>query len=208
MNIWWEGYFFWEEQRLGELYAHFLLFIGKSCHLINPSKTKVLFCLFACPCSTEQQPYLLIWLLLLLSVAPMCLIPQFQNYFPAIKISGPCNFLTALLLGSEPSPWNWKESPLCWPEEKKNPIGLWDLFLLVAKLVSFWCCLLSHIAYLADGSEIWHNKDFNMYLDLDASPIFVSTNSTHKQMYILGFSGIYFLNAWNSQHVSNLLLCA
>lgn len=120
MNTWWEGYFFWEEQRLGELYAHFLLFIGKSCHLINPSKTKVLFCLFACPCSTEQQPYLLIWLLLLLSVVHMCLIPQFQNYFPVIKISCPCNFLTAVLLGSEPLPWNWKESPLCWPEEKKS----------------------------------------------------------------------------------------
>lgn len=33
-----------------------------------------------------------------------------------------------------------------------------------------------------------------MYLDLDASPNFVSTNSDGKQMYILGFSGIYFLS--------------
>lgn len=72
----------------------------------------------------------------------------------------------------------------------KMPTGSWDLFLLIAKWVSLWWFLLPHVVYLAHGSEIWHNKHFNMYLDLDASSDFVSTSSAHMQMYILRFSGI------------------
>lgn len=59
-----------------------------------------------------------------------------------------------------------------------------------------------YLMYWAHGSEIRHKKEFKMYLDLDARPNFVRTNSDGKQMYILGFSGIYFLSVWNSQRVS------